>query len=256
MTESTNAAEPGAAERKRAYDEWHSGLAAREGPRSVSADALWHRLVRARLGPIEGLRVAEIGCGRGDFSITLARLGAEVTGLDLSSSAVAVARERAEESATRATFVVGDAEDTGLPSESFDLVVSCECLEHVPDPARMARELFRICKPGGRCLLTTPSYLNARVLAWIVSWLRREAYNSGAGVQPYESFFLWFRVARMLRRAGFTVEAMESRVFQFLLLPRVDPRKLYVVEFRRLWLNRLFRPFGLHFFYELRRPPR
>jgi len=235
-----------------AYNQWHRTLAQQEGDHGA-ADATWHRMVKRRLGDIRGLRVAEVGCGRGDFAIDLARAGAEVTAMDFSAEAISVARERAQRIGVAVEFLVGDAQDTRLPENSFDLVVSCECMEHVERPAHMAAELYRICKPGGRCILTTPSTLNALLLARAHSFLTRKPLDTGAGPQPRENFFLYFLVKRMLRRAGFQIVDFESRVFQFLLLPRVDPGKLRVVEFRNARMNRLFRPFGVHFLYDLRK---
>jgi 2-polyprenyl-3-methyl-5-hydroxy-6-metoxy-1,4-benzoquinol methylase len=211
-------------------------------------------MVRGRLGNLKGLRVLEVGCGRGAFAIELARSGARVTALDVSTAAIEVARQRAERANVDVDWLVSDARSIGLPDASFDLVVSCECLEHVLEPEAMALELFRLCRPGGRCLLTTPSYLNGYVIAWIMSWILSRPFNSGAGVQPHESFFLFFRVRKMLKMVGFRVIAEDSRIFQWLLLPRVAPAKLRVVAFRYGWQNRLARPFGLHFLFDLSRP--
>lgn len=238
-------------ETRDAYERWHRELAAQEGALGAP-DATWHRLVLRRLGPVEGLKVAEIGCGRGDFAIHLARLGARVTALDFSAAAIDVAKERARATGVDVDFIVGDAQETGLPAAEFDLVISCECMEHVPQPRRMAAELHRICRAGGRCIITTPSYLNGMLVAWAWSVVRRQPINTGAGVQPHENFFLSFVVRRMLERAGFTIVDMESRIFVFGLLPRVDPAKLRVDEFRSPRLNRIFRPFGLHFLYDMR----
>jgi 2-polyprenyl-3-methyl-5-hydroxy-6-metoxy-1,4-benzoquinol methylase len=233
-----------------AYNAWHRTLAANEGA-SGAPDATWHKMVLRRLGPVEGLEIAEIGCGRGDFAIHLARLGARVTALDFSAQAIEIGRERARLAGVDVDFRVGDGQDTQLKSASFDCVISCECLEHVPEPARMAAELRRICRPKGRCILTTPSYLNGMLIAWAWSLLRRKPINTGAGVQAHENFFLYFAVRRMLERAGFRIDDLESRIFVFGLLPRVDPAKLRVNEFRSAALNRLFRPFGLHFLYDM-----
>jgi 2-polyprenyl-3-methyl-5-hydroxy-6-metoxy-1,4-benzoquinol methylase len=240
-------------ESREAYAAWHRKQAGQEGALGAP-DATWHRMVRRRLGEVRGLRVAEIGCGRGDFAIYLAGLGARVTALDFSAEAIAIARERAALTGTAVDFLVADAQDTKLPSAAFDLVVSCECIEHVPEPDKMAAELFRICRPGARAIVTTPSYLNGMLIAWAYSLLTRTPINTGAGVQPHENFFLFPFVRRMLARAGFEVVETESRIFQLALLPRVDPAKLRVVEFRHDLLNRVFRPFGLHFLYDMRRP--
>lgn len=236
-----------------AYAAWHRQLAGQEGTLGAP-DAIWHKMVRRRLGEIRGMNVAEIGCGRGDFAIFLAGLGARVTALDFSADAIDIARERAALTGVDVDFRVGDAQDTGLPSGAFDLVVSCECIEHVPEPKKMAAELFRICRPGGRAIVTTPSYLNGMLVAWAYSIVTRKPINTGAGVQPHENFFLFPLVRRMLARAGFRVIDTESRIFQLALLPRLDPARLRVVEFRHDVFNRLFRPFGLHFLYEMRRP--
>jgi hypothetical protein len=91
-------------------------------------------------------------------------------------------------------------------------------------------------------------------IAWLDALVRRRAYNSGYGVQPRESFFLYFGVRRMLRRVGFRVLEIDSRIFQFLLLPRVDPARLRVVDFGNRFWNRMFRPFGLHFLFVLEKP--
>ncbi len=234
-----------------AYDAWHRELAAKEGI-AGAPDATWHRMVLRRLGPVEGLNIAEIGCGRGDFSIHLASLGARVTALDFSAQAIEVGRERARLAGVEVDFRVGDGQDTQLPSAAFDLVISCECLEHVPEPERMAGELRRICHPEGRCILTTPSYLNGMLIAWAWSLLRGKPINTGAGVQAHENFFVYFLVRSMLEKAGFRIADLESRIFVFALLPRVNPAKLRVNEFRSPALNRLFRPVGLHFLYDMR----
>jgi ubiquinone/menaquinone biosynthesis C-methylase UbiE len=235
------------------YDKWHAQVAESEADRST-ADAIWHKMVKRRLGEIVGKRVVEVGCGRGDFAIYLARQGADVTAVDFSPAAIRTAKARAERQGVCVNFLVADAQDTRLPKEDFDVVISCECLEHVPEPKRMAAELHRILRGGGRCLLTTPSYLNGTLLAWAYSWLRNRPYNSGAGVQPHENLFLFFRVARLLKSVGFSIRDMESRVFPFLLLPRVNPERLRVTEFHSRFWNRFFRPFGLHFLYDMQRP--
>src|SRR5207245_5891406 len=136
-----------------------------------------------------GKEVLEVGCGRGDFSILLAGrypMG-KFTGIDFSATAIEVANSKLIESSSRSVFKVGDAEHLPFNSESFDYIISCECLEHVPQPARMAKEIARCLKPGGSFILTTENYFNGMLLARLACWFKKSAFDSGSGVQPREA---------------------------------------------------------------------
>ena len=154
---------------------------------------------------LAGLKILEVGCGGGDFAIHLAKQKAEVTAVDFSSKALESARERAKIQNKRVAFQAGDAEALPFIDNFFDLLFSCECLEHVPSPRRAVAEFYRVLKPSGKLILTTENYSNAMVLAWIMSWLRKEPFNSGTGVQPIEHFFLYWRIKKMLTSNGFKV---------------------------------------------------
>jgi SAM-dependent methyltransferase len=91
--------------------------------------------------------VLELGCGAGDLSLQLLGLGARLTALDVSPGMVEVARSRA----SGGTFLVAEAESTGLPDESFDLAVGKWVLHHV-DVVAAAAELRRVLRPGGRAV--------------------------------------------------------------------------------------------------------
>jgi len=103
------------------------------------------------------LDVVDVGCGTGHMLQALGRRLAPrelvLTGLDF--SAVAVGRCRALLPA--ATFVVGDLYESPLPASAYDLVLCLETLEHLLDPLAALRELLRICKTGGRLVLTVPN---------------------------------------------------------------------------------------------------
>lgn len=137
--------------RERAF--WDAQAASRDPgampPRAP--DPFEESMLRA-LGPVEGLRVLELGCGQGDLSLELLRRGARLTALDLAPEMVRLARARAERfrpESRDARFVVAPAEDTGLAAESFDRVVGKWVLHHV-DLAAAAREVRRLLVPGGR----------------------------------------------------------------------------------------------------------
>jgi ubiquinone/menaquinone biosynthesis C-methylase UbiE len=235
---------------KISYDAWHARHAGREGAGGSPLQP-WHETVIRRVPDLNGKRVLEVGCGRGDFADWLAQKfpTAEITAVDFSDKAIEIAKARSGGNAG-ISFQVEDAENLRLPDGAFDQVISCECLEHVPHPAKMAREIWRVLKPGGRFILTTENYFNGMVLAWIVAWWRKKEFDSGSGAQPQENFFLFWRVKRILERAGLNIERMESNCFQWLLLPRCAPHRLCTKDFANPTLKRLFRPFGRHFTFE------
>jgi ubiquinone/menaquinone biosynthesis C-methylase UbiE len=230
------------------YDEWHRHM--KNAGESVSPlDHPWYESVYREIRDYPACRVLEVGCGRGGFAIWLSKNAPQfkITALDFSGAAIEIARETAAAEGAAVEFVQGDAQALPFERESFDLVISCECMEHVPDPEKMACELARVLKPGGRLALTTPSQLNGMLIAWAHSYVMGRAYNSGAGVQPHENFYFFWTVRRYLRRAGLVVDRMESSTFQWLLLPRVSPAKLCTRQFNRSWAKALAFPFGLQF---------
>lgn len=110
---------------------------------------------------LSGQRAVELGCGTGYVSGWLARLGAQVTGIDVSSAQLATARRLAAEHATAVTFVKADAEGTELPPACFDLVVSEYGASLWCDPRRWVSEAARLLRPGGRlAFLTSSPFVN------------------------------------------------------------------------------------------------
>lgn len=233
------------------YDKWHGSMAAGEQGKGVSRLQPWHETVLNLLPDLNDCDVLEIGCGRGDFACELIRRfpRARVRGVDFSDQAIEIAKERFSGFVEPIEFSVGDAQALSYRADSFDWIISCECIEHVPSPGAMAKEMCRLLRPGGRFILTTENYFNGMVLGWLHCWLKGVAFNSGSGVQPVEHFFLFFNVRRILRRAGFAIRHMESNHFQWLLLPHVDPAKLCTKDVGSPFLKRLFMPFGRHFTY-------
>lgn len=117
-------------------------------------DEAWMLDPRARR-PLEGRRALDVGCGAGLLSEPLARLGAEVTGLDAAPENVAVATLHAERQGLAIDYRAGGIEDLG--SARHDLVVSMEVIEHVADPAAFVAGLAGALTPGGVLILSTPN---------------------------------------------------------------------------------------------------
>ena len=115
-------------------------------------------LIDTASGGVKGKRAVDIGCGGGLVSEGLARLGAQVTGVDMAGKALAVARLHALE----ANIVVDYREATAeamaaeMP-EQFDVVTCLEMLEHVPDPASVVAACAKLAKPGATVFFSTIS---------------------------------------------------------------------------------------------------
>lgn len=104
-------------------------------------------------GRVDGLRVLEIGCGRGvGVEVLLRRLGARhVTAIDLDPAMVALARRRlARYGPDRVTLLVATATSVPAPDASFDAVFDFGIIHHVPDWRAAVGEVRRLVKPGGR----------------------------------------------------------------------------------------------------------
>ncbi|MHC5831500.1 MAG: class I SAM-dependent methyltransferase, partial [Nostoc sp.] len=94
----------------------------------------WHKNALSLLPSLNKLKVLEIGCGVGDFAIYLANQGANVTAVDFSPIAIAMAKEKSQIQNINVQFQVADAQALPFEANTFDLILSCECLEHVPEP--------------------------------------------------------------------------------------------------------------------------
>jgi methionine biosynthesis protein MetW len=134
------------------------------------------------LGPVR--RALDVGCGDGTLAAVFARHCDQVTGIELSMEACTIAHSRGIEVAQ------ADVENYAFPfrSESFDVVVAGEIIEHMTDPDHFLREITRVLKPGGHCILTTPN---------LASWYNRLLLL--LGYQPYHTDVSFFHQVGKLR---------------------------------------------------------
>ena len=151
--------------------------------------------------PLEGLRILDIGCGGGLVSEPMARLGADVVGVDASHRNVEVARIHAAQGGLAIDYRQGTAEDLLAAGERFDAVLSLEVVEHVADPAAFLGACAGLVAPGGALFVATINRTpQAFVLAivgaeYVLRWLPRGTHSWSKFVRPSE-------VAAALRPTG------------------------------------------------------
>src|SRR6516162_7164277 len=145
---------------------------------------------------LSGQRVLDVGCGGGLLCESLARAGAEVTGIDLSPGMIEVARLHAAESAVEELL-------RETPS-AFDVVTCMEMLEHVPDPAAMIATLAALLRPGGALFVST---LNRNLKSFLLAIVGAEYLLRliPPGTHEYERLILPSELARWARAAGLSL---------------------------------------------------
>ena len=97
-----------------------------------------------------GQRVLDVACGSGNVALSAARRNCDAVGIDYVPALIERARERAAAERLPAHFEVGDCEAIPFPDASFDAVLTVYGSMFAPDQERAARELLRVCRPGGR----------------------------------------------------------------------------------------------------------
>ena len=100
-----------------------------------------------------GKSVLEVGCGVGTDLAQFAKHGADVTGIDMSSKEIELAKKRFKVTGLKGRLVVGDAENLPFDSECFDLVYSFGALHHTPDTKKAIDEIHRVLKPNGKTII-------------------------------------------------------------------------------------------------------
>lgn len=108
----------------------------------------------ASLAPTPGERWLDIATGTGAVAARAARAGAHVIGVDIAPALIDTARQLAAAEGLNVQFEVGDAERLEYRDASFDVVASAQGTMFAPDHEAVARELARVCRPGGRLGLT------------------------------------------------------------------------------------------------------
>jgi len=162
--------------------------------------------------PLEGLRFLDIGCGGGLLSEPMARLGAEVVGIDPAERNVRTAEVHAERSGLAIDYRATTAEDLAAAGERFDVVLNMEVVEHVDNVTLYMKSCADLVKPGGLMVVAT---INRTPRAWalaiigaeyVLRWLPR-------GTHDFSKFLTPDEIAALLSRNGMRVTGRTGVVY-------------------------------------------
>ncbi|MGB7436230.1 MAG: class I SAM-dependent methyltransferase [Candidatus Acidiferrum sp.] len=226
------------------YDTWHKKYHD-ANPFYDDTSTPWYQWVAGSIGNVDGLRTLEVACGRGGLVRKLARSAALSCGLDFSFAAVSIGKERWKEmdEGSPASFTQGDAQELPFPDAYFDVVISCETIEHLPSPVKALREFHRVTRNEGRLLLTTPNYLNFMGLYELYAKIRHPERKPD---QPFDRVQLFTQVREQVNAAGWKIIRSDGTVHQVPIWPGRNPVRLTSLE-SNVRLRKLLSIFALHY---------
>jgi|GEM_PF-1690853 len=224
------------------YDIWHTIHCEDD-----DTDNPWHNFVKGilRAEDVEMKTVLEIGCGRGGFSNYLASRYPKIDQLyacDFSGSALEIGKTKTSD-VTKIVWQKEDMQHLSFADKTFDTIISCETIEHVPHPLRALEEVYRVLRPGGVFILTCPNYFNLFGIWCLYRKIIGKPYTEGG--QPYVNYILLPQIYGKLKRLGFRVEHFHSGEF---VIPARVPKTFYP-HMTPGWLKY----FGNRTFYRLRK---
>ncbi len=163
------------------------------------------------LVPLQGKRVLDVGCGGGILADAMARKGATVTGIDLSTKALKVAQLHALEAQTpNVSYREISAEGLAMEAPGcYDVVTCMEMLEHVPNPALVVQACSTLVKPGGWVFFST---INRNPKAWLMAVVGAE-YVLGLlpkGTHDYAKFIRPSELAGHIRAAQLDLQGSKG----------------------------------------------
>ena len=227
------------------YIDWNACHKGYEEADDISSP--WHVFIKENLNlarDISSKIVLEIGCGRGGVSKYLSSLqppARQLYGCDYSEKAIEIARERYGH-IDHLKWQKQDIQNITFEDNFFDTIVSCETVEHVPDPKKALQELYRVLKKGGALYLTHPNYFNLVGLWCIYRKAIGKPYTEGG--QPLVKYLLLPTMFKWFKQIGFEVELFYSGG---IVLP-VPPFRFFKDK-----NPMIFKYLGLHAFYILRK---
>lgn len=142
--------------------------------------------------PLSGLSLLDIGCGGGLLCEPLARMGANVTGVDASEKNISIASLHAEQMGVAVDYRHGTAEALAAAGKQYNIVTALEIVEHVADVEAFLQAVSALVKPGGMLFMSTlnrtaKSYATAIIGAeYLLRWLPRGTHHWRKFLKPSE----------------------------------------------------------------------
>ena len=198
-----------------------------------SARAFYERLTIA-----PGCQLLDVACGSGQLALMAAKDGVDVTGVDIAGNLVERAQARAQAEGLNARFDVADAEALPFDDATFDVVVSLIGAMFAPRPQLVARELLRVCQPGGTLAMAnwTPQGFVGQMFKTVSKFIAPSGMPSPV---------LWGDEPTVRGRLGHGLSELSLTKRQYLFSYPFSPSE--VVEFFRLYygpINRAFASLG------------
>ncbi|SHK25318.1 class I SAM-dependent methyltransferase [Paramaledivibacter caminithermalis] len=131
------------------YDEWY------ETKFGNFIDTVETNLAFKLFKPEKGMKILDIGCGTGNFSIKLAQKGCKVVGIDISQEMLKKARQKAKKKDLDIEFYEMDVYDLDFQDETFDAIFSMAAFEFIKEPLKALDEIFRVAKDNAQVLIGT-----------------------------------------------------------------------------------------------------
>ena len=131
-----------------------------DNPQGARFSKMWYRAILDYILPrlnLSGKRVLEVGCGNGFLVPYLCRQGAQVVGIDVALSAIA---QYPLSDRIQCCAAVADGQQLPFLDRVVDIVICCEVLEHLADPNPLLDECFRVIRPSGYLVFSSPNYSN------------------------------------------------------------------------------------------------
>jgi len=151
----------------------------------------------------KGIKVLDVGCGGGLACEFLAKLGANVSGIDLSINSIKAAQEHAKNSNLEINYQCGVAENLPYNENTFDIVLCFDVLEHVADLKIVISEIYRVLKKDGIFLFDTVNrtFKSKLIMIWLLEDVLKQLPK---GLHDWNKFIKPHELIGFLERTGFT----------------------------------------------------